>query len=125
MNQLLFTSELGGFDLPILGFLLVASLLSVDGPFRFHVRVLTLLGASQVNGFLSSYPGHTTPFILHFEQTGRAESQTNRRRWHSQHCRLPPPIAVCAGVVGGRASCPAARAVIFARDNGCLDALGY
>jgi hypothetical protein len=54
------------------------------GAFFLRVRDMTWPGASQVNGFLSAYPGHTMRAVRHLVQTGCAPSQTRRRRRHSQ-----------------------------------------
>ena len=44
--------------------------------------------AIHLRGFLSSYPGHTTPAPSHLWQKGCPPSQTRRRRRHSQQCRF-------------------------------------
>ena len=67
----------------------VLLLLVLRGAFFLPVlraRDMTWPGASQVNGFLSAYPGQTMPAVRHLAQTGCVPSQTSRRRRHSQHC---------------------------------------
>lgn len=72
-----------------------ASFLGLGG-FLFQVRESTLPGVIQVNGFLSSYPGHTIPAVRQRLQMGFRESHTNLRRRHSQQCLFS------ASMVGGR-----------------------
>lgn len=48
-------------------------------------RAETRPGASHVSGLRSLYPGHTMPASRQRVQTGRVPSQTQWRRWHSQH----------------------------------------
>lgn len=57
-------------------------------PLALRFRDVTLPGARNVKGFTLSYPGHTSPRIEHLLHTGRVESQTRRRRRHSQQWRF-------------------------------------
>jgi hypothetical protein len=66
------------------------------GAFFLRVRDMTWPGASQVNGFLSAYPGHTMRALRHFVQTGCTPSQTRRRRRHSQQWGRSTGVGVTA-----------------------------
>lgn len=90
---------------------------AADGLPRF--RDFTLPGVIHLSGLFPLYPGHSVPAARHLLQAGRAESQTRRRRRHSQHCRRSPVgVAVGVAVVVAGAIVSVINVRLHATDSG-------